>query len=389
MRLVSLRQVRPGMTLARTVFTQDGKVLLGKGMNLTDRLIQGLIRSKVDAVYIDDPRTEDIVVEDVIRPQTRQVAVEAIEKTVKQITNSNKLARKISLKEMGLHFQRAFSAILEDLIQNKHMLGHLTSISSHSPSLYHHSINVAVLATAVGMSLGYNQIQLRELGIGAMLHDIGKVSLPEELLQTQEQWTEEQKEIAKQHTMIGFNLLRKQHDIPLLSAHVCLQHHERINGSGYPQGLKGKQVHEYAQIVGMCDVFDSLTSPRPWRARHMPQDAMEYLLGSGGHLFEHHLIQAFIRHIAIFPIGSSVVLNTGEVGVVSKVDPDYSHRPTIRILKDGRGNDVHSPYDLNLKGMIRLFIVGFEDEQLFQISSLKPPPEQAEQDDPETKTDGT
>ncbi|WP_432776419.1 HD-GYP domain-containing protein [Brevibacillus gelatini] len=370
MRLVSLRQVQPGMKLGRTVFTEDGKVLLGTGMQLTERLISGLQRSGIDAIYIDDPRTEDIVVEDVIRPQTRQVAVEVIEKTIKQITNSNKLARKISLKEMGLHFQQAFSSILDDLMQNEQMVGHLTTISSHSPSLYHHSVNVSVLATAVGMSLGYNRTQLMNLGIGAMLHDIGKVSLPEELLQKKERWNAEEQELAKQHTTLGFNLLRKQPDISLLSAHICLQHHERLNGSGYPQGLVGKQIHEFAQIVGLCDIYDSLTSPRPWRKRYMPQDAVEYLLGSGGHLFELHLVNAFIKHIAIFPIGSSVVLNTGETGVVSRVDPDYTHRPTVRILKDGRGNDVVTPYDLNLKENIKLFIVGFEDDQLFNLNTL-------------------
>lgn len=370
MRFVSLRQVQPGMKLGRTVFTEDGKVLLGSGMVLTERLITGLHRSGIDSVYIDDPRTVDIVAEDIIRPQTRQVAVEAIEKTVRQITNSNKLARKISLKEMGLHFQRAFSSILDDLMQNKQMVGHLTTISTHSPSLYHHSVSVAVLATAVGMSLGYNRTQLQQLGIGAMLHDLGKVSLPDELVKKKERWTDEEKEIAKEHTTLGFNLLRKQHDISLLSAHVCLQHHERINGSGYPQGLQGKEIHEYAQIVGICDIYDSLTSPRPWRKRYMPQDALEYLLGSGGYLFEHHLVNAFLKHIAIFPIGSSVVLNTGEVGVVSKVDPEYSHRPTVRILKDGRGNDVHIPYDVNLKESLKLFIVGFEDDELFSIGGL-------------------
>lgn len=370
MRLVSLRQVRPGMKLGRTVFTEDGKVLLGSGMVLTERLISGLVRSQIDSIYIDDPRTEGIEVEDVIRPQTRQIAVETIEKTFRQITNSNKLARKISLIEMGLHFQRAFSSILDDLLQNKQMIGHLATISTHSPSMYHHSVNVAVLATAVGMSLGYNRQRLMELGIGAMLHDIGKLHLPEEMLKKQDRWSEEEREIAKQHTMHGFNLLRKQHDISLLSAHVCLQHHERLDGSGYPQGLHGKQIHEYAQIVGIADIYDSLTSPRPWRKRYMPQDALEFLLGSGGHLFEHTLVNAFIKHIAVFPIGSSVVLNTGEVGVVSRVDPDYSHRPTVRIIKDGRGNDVHHPFDLDLKTNIKLFIVGFEDDELFRMSDV-------------------
>lgn len=370
MRFVSIRHAQPGMKVGRTVFTEDGKVLLGVGMTLTERLIQGLVRSGVDSLYIDDPRTEDIVVEDVIRPETRQVAVETIEKTVKQITNSNKLARKISLKEMGLHFQQAFGSILDDLMQNKQMVAHLANISTHSPSLYHHSVNVAVLATAVGMSIGYNRSQLIELGVGAMLHDIGKVQLPAELLQKKERWNEAEMEIAKQHCMLGFNLLRKEDDISLLSAHICLQHHERLDGSGYPQGLKGKNIHEYAQIVGICDIYDSLTSPRPWRKRYMPQDALEYLMGAGGHLFEHRLINAFRSHIAIFPIGSSVVLNTGEVGVVCRVDPDYCHRPTIRIIKDGRGNDVRISYDLDLKENLKLFITGFEDDQLFSISDL-------------------
>jgi putative nucleotidyltransferase with HDIG domain len=370
MRLVSVKQARPGMKVGRTIFTEDGKTLLGSGVTLTERIIQGLIRSGIDSLYIDDPRTEDIVVEDVIRPETRQTAVETIVKTVKQITNSNKLARKVSLNEMGLHFQQACNSILDDMMGNKQLMLHLTSISTHSPSLYHHSVNVAVLATAVGMSLGYSRSQLMELSIGAMLHDIGKVQLPPELLHKQERWNEEEQEIAKQHTVLGFNLLRKQHDFSLLSAHVCLQHHERLDGSGYPQGLKGKSIHEYAQIVGICDVYDSLTSPRPWRKRYMPQDALEYLFGTGGHLFEHHLIKAFSKHIAVFPIGSSVVLNTGEVGVVCRVDPDYCHRPTVRVLKDGRGNDVRAPYELDLKSQIKLFIVGFEDEELFSLEGL-------------------
>jgi putative nucleotidyltransferase with HDIG domain len=370
MRLVSIKHARPGMKVGRTIFTEDGKTLLGVGVTLTERLIQGLTRSGIDSLYIEDERTEDIVVEDVIRPETRQTAVEAIVKTVKQITNSNKLARKVSLNEMGLLFQQACNSILDDMMGNHQLLLHLTSISTHSPSLYHHSVNVAVLAAAVGMSLGYSRSQLMELSIGAMLHDIGKVQLPPELLQKQERWNEEEQEIAKQHTMLGFNLLRKQHDISLLSAHVCLQHHERLDGSGYPQGLKGKNIHEYAQIVGICDVYDSLTSPRPWRKRYMPQDALEYLFGAGGHLFEHHLIKAFSKHIAVFPIGSSVVLNTGEVGVVCRVDPDYCHRPTVRVLKDGRGNDVRVPYELDLKSQINLFIVGFEDEELFSLEGL-------------------
>lgn len=371
MRLLSLKQVRPGMKLGRTVFTDDGKVLLGAGMTLNQRLIDGLARTGVDSIYIDDPRTQDIVVEDLIRPETRQLAVETIQKTVKQIANSNKLSRRISVKDMGMHFQQAFISILNDLMSNQQILLNITNITSHSGAMYHHAVNVAVLATAVGMSLGYNRKQLMELGVGAMLHDIGKIELPAELHGKNTRWTAEEMEIAKQHTTNGFNILRKQRDISLLSAHIALQHHERLDGSGYPQGLKGKQIHEYAQIVAICDIYDSLTTPRPWRKRFMPQDALEYLLGSGGHLFEHHLIEAFRNHIAIFPVGSGVVLNTGESGVVCKVDPLYCQRPTIRVLKDGRGNDLRMPYEVDLKFNLKLFIVGFEDDELFNLNEIQ------------------
>lgn len=370
MRLLSMKQVRPGMKLGRTVFTDDGKVLLGVGMLLTDRLIDGLQRAGIDSIYIDDPRTNDIIVEDLIRPETRQVATETIQKTFKQITNSNKLARRVSVKDMGMHFQQAFVSILNDLMSNQQILLHLTNISTHSGLMYHHAVNVAVLATAVGMSLGYNRNQLIELGVGAMLHDIGKLELPKEMQNKSTRWTAEEMEIAKQHTTNGFNILRQQRDLSLLSAHVALQHHERLDGSGYPQGLKGKQIHEYAQIVAICDVYDSLTTARPWRRRYMPQDALEYLMGSGGHLFEHHLIEAFRNHIAIFPIGSGVVLNSGETGVVVRVDSYYCHRPLVRILKDGRGNDLRMPYEIDLREELNLFIVGFDDDELFSLKEM-------------------
>lgn len=369
MRLLSIKQAKPGMRIGRTIFTDDGKVLLGSGVLLSERLILGLIRSRIDSIYIDDPRTSDIIVPDMITPETRNKAMDTIQWTVRQITNSNKVARRISVKDMGMHFQQVFHSILSDMMGNEQTLLHLTNLCSQPGAIYHHSVNVAVMATAVGMSLGYNRKQLYELGIGALLHDIGKVDLPQELFAKNTPWTEEEMEFMQQHAMNGFDILRKQHDISLLSAHVALQHHERLDGSGYPQGLKGTQIHEYAQIVGICDVYDNLTTPRPWRNRYLPQDALEYLMGSGGHLFELRLIKAFREHIAIFPLGTGIVLNTGEAGVVCKVDPLYSHRPTVRIMRDGRGNELRMPYELDLREELKTFIVGFDDEELFNVPS--------------------
>jgi HD-GYP domain-containing protein (c-di-GMP phosphodiesterase class II) len=233
----------------------------------------------------------------------------------------------------------------------------LTNIHGTDAYLFQHSVNVAILAGIMGLAKGYNRNQIEDLGIGALLFDIGMTKIPKELINKTSSLTPKERIVMERHTTEGFEILRHQHDISLLSAHCALQHHERYDGSGYPRGLKKDEIHDYAQIVALADVYDALTSPRAYRNRHTPNEAIEYLLGAGNSQFDIDLIQLFCRHISIYPVATTVLLNTGQVGVVSSNNQLAVDRPVVRILREADGSPASAPYELDLKENHLLMIV--------------------------------
>ncbi|MBD2844899.1 HD-GYP domain-containing protein [Paenibacillus sp. IB182496] len=357
MRRLHIASVQAGDRLARPILRENGHVLLGQGVELNARFIQRLQDMGVDTVFIEDRATEGIEPEDTLRDETRKQAVDAMYKTMNGIMDLPSTRGRAIAPEMGRTFRSVFGSIMQDLVGRKDVLVNLTQIQTADAYLFQHSVNVAVLAGIMGIAKGYNRNQLEDLGIGAMLFDIGMTKVPQELLNRKAALTPEEKKLVQRHTTDGFDILRSQHDISLLSAHCALQHHERYDGSGYPRGLRDSEIHEYAQIVGIADVYDALTSPRAYRQRHTPAEAIEFLFAAGNSLFDLELIRLFCKHISIYPLATTVVLNTGQVGVVSANDPLALHRPTIRIVTEADGSKPRSSYDIDLKNQLHLMIV--------------------------------
>ncbi len=357
MKKLHISAVQPGAVIAKTVFMENGSVLLGAGMELTQRYIDRLIQLGIDTVYIEDKHTTDIVPEDAISDETRRYAVETVHKTMTGFMNQPQMKGRMTTPDLGTEFHKVFGDILAELSSRKDILVNLTHLHVMEGYLFHHSVNVAIIAGIVGLAKGYNRNQLLELGIGALLFDIGMTQLPKELWNKKSELTKEERMRINGHTEEGFHILRKQHNISLLSAHCALQHHERYNGSGYPRNLADKQIHEYAQIVGLADVYDALISPRAFRRSYSTNEAIEFLFASGNELFDLNLIQLFVKHVAVYPIASTVQLNTGQVGVVSHVDPVAAHRPVIRIIQEADGTPVASPYEIDLKRKENLSLI--------------------------------
>ncbi len=349
MRKLHISSVRPGQITARTIFTESGSVLLGSGMELTERFIERLKRMGIDTIYIEDANTLDIIPEDVIHDDTRKEAVETVYKTMTNLMDQPRLVGRCSIPELGNSFRKIFGKIMGDLSTSQDVLVNLANLHVMDGYFFHHAVNVAVLAGVIGMAKGYNQSQMIELGIGALLFDIGMTQLPKELWNKKVELTEEERVRVSYHTEDGYNILRSQFNISLLSAHCALQHHERFNGSGYPRSLTDKNIHEYAQIVGLADVYDALISPRPFRKSFTPNEAIEYLFAAGNNFFDIELVKTFLNHIAIYPVATTVELNTGQTGVVSKVDPTVVHRPIIRIIQESDGTPLSSPYEIDLR----------------------------------------
>ncbi|MGZ4163529.1 MAG: HD-GYP domain-containing protein [Tumebacillaceae bacterium] len=360
MRLASLHNMATGTRLARPLFDEKGVILLGQGVEISAFLKKRLQAMGITSVYIEDNRTEDILVEDVISQQTRQEALSLVHGTLNDFMQAEKFPRQFQQPVAGRKIRDLFDQILSEMRSKPNAVINLSNIYTTDGFLYHHSVNVSIMAMAIGMEYGLNEKQLLDLGVGTLLHDVGKLQLPQDVLNKPGRLTPNEFEIVKSHAALGYEILRKQDDISTVSAHVALQHHERVDGTGYPRGLTGAEMHIFGKITAVADVYEALTANRVYRAGHLPHEALELLLGACGSHFDGEIVELFLRTISIYPPGMTVVLNTGETGVVTQVHQNHPQRPTVRILKHPTGEDVAVPYEMNLLEHLTTMIVRYE-----------------------------
>lgn len=357
MRLISIARCESGMKLAKPIYTDTGAVLLNTDVSLTDTMIRRLQEKGIHTIYIHDEATKDIEIQEVVSQKVRQEAARAIYHNFTEIVGADqKWKARLSPAAIS-EFRNAFENILSDLKQNRQAMNLLTNICVQDHYVYSHSLNVAIYSAALALHLGYTDKDIVELGMGALLHDIGKLRVPGEVLYKPGRLTDEEFVEMKKHTEYGFEFLRNQEGVSLLAAHCAFQHHERMDGTGYPRGLKGEEIHRYARVLAVCDVFDALTTNRVYRSAMLPHDAMEILYTGAGTHFEPGIVDAFRRTVAIYPIGLSVQLNTGEMGVVVDYNRNVPARPVVRVTKMPDGSVPSHYYEVDLAKELTVMIV--------------------------------
>ncbi|MEX2104151.1 MAG: HD-GYP domain-containing protein, partial [Bacilli bacterium] len=347
MQLISTHQVKPSNILAKNIYTNSGIVLLGKGAELTTMIVRRLEDLGIHLLYVENEMTNDIVVQDIISDETRRYALETVSQVILKMSDK-KNDRQISDLKLGKQFHDVVKTIVDDVRSQPRVLINLANIYATDDYIYHHSVNVTVLSLAMGMGLGFNSKQLTELGIGSILHDIGKTKTPSAILHKPDKLTDEEWEIMKQHSADGYEMLRQEPEISVTSAHIAYQHHERYNGSGYPRGLAGNEIHPYARIVAVADTYDALVGNRTYRKAFLPHQAIELLLGSGNFLYDYEVIKVFVDRVALYPIGMTVTLDTGEKGIVIHNTPGRPQRPLLRMIENASGETI-DPYELDLQ----------------------------------------
>lgn len=340
MRKISINLIKEGMELAKAIYTSDGNVLLSAGMKLKVSYIKRLKELNINYIYIEDKISQDIVIKDIISDELKFEARVAVRKVMDNI----KLGDKLSTKSI----RNCVTNIVDELMSKPSLLVNMEDIRSVDDYLFYHSINVSVLSIITGISLGYTKDKLKDLGMGAMLHDIGKVKLPLEILNKPSDLTLEEYEIVKKHTNIGYEMLKESDDISVYSRYIALTHHEKFDGSGYPLGLKSKEIHEFSKIVSIADVYDAMTSDRVYKKRMKISEVVEYLIGYGNHHFDYEYVRRFIEHITLYPIGSCILLNTKQKAIVVDINNKFPNRPVIRIITDEKGNKLSSFYEIDL-----------------------------------------
>lgn len=355
MRLVSVHFLQEGAVLARPVINSVGQVLLREGITLTTNYINRLKNYGFDVVFIEDDRLDDVEIRIIISEETRKIAYETIKKLSNYIGDGQE-----NLLEMG-PVRNTVLKMINDVLYNTDIVGNLSEIRGYDTYTFHHSINTTILALIMGIALGYSEQKLLELGMGVLMHDMGKIKVPDEILNKTTPLTEDEFAVIKRHTTSGYDILRKNQDISLFSAHIALQHHEKWDGGGYPRGLKGEEIHEYGRIAAIADVYEALSSKRVYRAALEPYQAYEYIMAHSGTHFEPRILNVFARNIAVYPTGCGVILNNGQQGNVIRQNPAFPNRPVVRALSHN-DRPLTPPVDYNLSELPTLFIVGVQNK---------------------------
>lgn len=349
MRLEFMDRVKEDDILGRNIYTSDGNILLRAGIKLNLLYIEKLKKIGIFYIYVEDNRLDDVEEEDKQLLELKSLTMRNMSQIVKNICrNSNKNETKDSLK------------IVENLIDYIIEMGDvnkfLYNIQSYDNYTYGHSIDTGIMSTFLGERMNFKENELKDLGIGAILHDIGKTKVPISIINKKGSLTCEEYEEIKKHPIYGKEILKDNFKISNNVVKVIVEHHERIDGTGYPYGLKGHQISKFGKIVCICDVYDSIMSDRCYREKFAPNDAYELILAGSGTMFDDKIVENFKNTFSVYPLGSCVRLSNGIEGYVIKQNPGFPDKPIIRVLYDSITKESIQFYEINLVKNINVII---------------------------------
>lgn len=240
------------------------------------------------------------------------------------------------------------SDMVDSIVRNPDAMQWLTNLRKRDEYTAIHSLNVCIFALTFGRYLGLTTEELNELGLGALMHDIGKMRVPLEILNKKGQLTDEEYALVREHATNGYEILKKTKDLPESIAIVALSHHERKSGEGYPHGLKEDEIHLYARVVSIVDIYDAITSDRVYHHGMNTLDALKNMFEWRENDLDSELVERFIQCLGIYPIGSLVELNSEEVGIVISAGQGRRLTPMIMLVRDAKKNAMMPPKLIDL-----------------------------------------
>lgn len=362
MQRISVEKIQQGMILAKSIYNAAGRLLLTEGTQLNAILQMRLISMGVYSVFIDTEYDFAFEAPDPISEKTRAEATTSVQRCFRHYSLTQEINAKKVTETVG--------KIVSEVISNKDAVIQLTEVRNHDDYTFQHSTNVCVMAVMLGKAAGHNVNDLKKIGIGALLHDLGKIQVPKTIINKPGRLTRDEMSCIKQHPQAGFDIIRKNTNFSLLSAHIALDHHERFDGSGYPHGIEGQEIHEFARLTSICDVYDALTSDRPYRKGMPANQAYDTLLAGSGSQFDPELLRLFVQRIAIYPLGGFVELSTGEIAVVTKITAGIPWRPCVMPVLDAQKQKILEWKEINLARTFNITITRIlEEDECIQFCS--------------------
>lgn len=345
MLFITNKYLKPGMILAKDIILYNSSnfnsLLLTKGQVLNNTFINKINYHGIEGAYIESEAFSDIEVDSYINDVLKANTLKTVKDVYYELKMSSGKVHATAIKQLS----GIVSTLITEIMYKDDLSYNIIDFKNYDNYTYQHCLNVATLSISTGISLGLSEGALHDLGMAGLLHDIGKMMIPLEILNKPGKLTEDEFDIIKEHPVNAVNLLKDLVPYSVLSA--IQSHHEKFDGTGYPYGVSGSNIHFYGRVLAVCDVYDALTSDRSYRMTSFPSEVIEYIMGCADTHFDYEILKSFLQVIVAYPIGTFVRLSNKKIAVVVKNNSENIMRPVVRIINgDGTvGVDVDLLYD--------------------------------------------
>lgn len=349
MRIISVDSIKGNELLAKDILNSNETVLIPRGTAVRLDYVTRLKALKIEYIYVEDDYAQGVDLTTSLELQIKEECQEA----VRDIFNKYTYQSDSELQEI----KSIADEIICDVMKNPEVVYNLSSIRNKSEGTFSHSLNVCALSVIIAIRLKLPKVKIRDIAIGGLLHDIGftYITMDYTNLDVDNCSEAELKEIKK-HIIYGYTAIEKMEWLTPYAKDIIISHHERLDGSGYPFRLTDKKIKIGSRIVAVCDEFDSRVYGN-LMTKMKVHDAIDYIVSQAGITFDFNVINSFVESVAAYPIGTIVITNENEKGIVLRQNQKCPTRPIIRILQNSQGEKLTDWVEKDLTKELTLFII--------------------------------
>lgn len=350
-KFVSTRALKQGMMIDQAIVDRTGRILIARKTILDDFLIDALLKMKITGIYIREGEESPEIPSNIEIAPEIQMTIEKLKVPDRsKVTLSESVKKRVTEGIRYLYSDTSSpnlldtastvtSSLVNSIMENDAVALNIDTLKVSDEYTFQHSVDVATISILIAKECNMPESDIKKIGMTGLLHDLGKSMIPNELLNKAGKLTEEEFAIMKKHSLFGYQLLKEKPDIPSEVLLGVLQHHEKLNGKGYPLGLTAQQISPYAKILTIADIYDALVTERPYKKAFSPHDAIEMIMAMTDEL-DITFMRSFLSIIILYPVDSIVTLSNGEPAKVLLNNPQYPLRPKVIGLQTGNIYDL-------------------------------------------------
>lgn len=354
-RFVRTRSLEPGMRIDQNIKDRMDRVLIARGTSIEQYMIDALLKLGIGGIYIQEGEEEPETAhtpepEKPISPIAKNNIAKYRKADPAKVNLSESVKKRVSEGIQYLYnnsdsanFSDTTNHITKNLLKaiddNEAIAVDINALKTSDEYTFKHSVDVATMSMVIAKNQGLNQADIYHIGIAGLLHDMGKSKIPLEILNKPARLTDEEFAVMKQHSVLGYEILKEKNEFPAAISLAVLQHHEKMNGKGYPMGVTSEKITPYAKILSVVDVYDALVTERPYKKSFSQRTAVEMIMSMTAEL-DITAMKSFLQSVILYPIDSTVTLSNGEQARVVKNHSESVLRPTVVGLETGNVYDL-------------------------------------------------